>query len=111
MSRIAIPFLLVLVAVGLFLGFTRPLIDEVDAIQQQTSDLNKVLDNASELATVRDSLLKQYNEISEDDRARLNKAVPDQVDNVRLIIDVDTIAGRYGMQLRNAQVGTPDPTA
>ncbi len=104
MSRYLTPLLLIAIAVALFFGFTRPLLDEVAATKDETASYAAVLNNASELATVRDALLKQYNAISGEDRARLNKSVPDQVDNVRLIIDVDTVASRYGMKVRNAQV-------
>ncbi len=106
MSRFLIPFLLVAIAAGLFFGFTQPLLDEISTVKGQTESFEQILSSASELATVRDGLLKQYNAIDPNDRERLDKAIPDQVDNVRLIIDVDTIAGRYGMSLRNAEVGT-----
>ncbi|MES2953602.1 MAG: type 4a pilus biogenesis protein PilO [Patescibacteria group bacterium] len=105
MSRFLIPFLLIAIAAGLFFGFTQPLMDEIAFIKTDNASFEQVLSSASELATVRDGLLKQYNAIDPNDRARLDKAIPDQVDNVRLIIDVDTIAGRYGMSLRDAEVG------
>ena len=110
MSRLLTPLLLLMISIALFVWFTQPLMDDVATINSQITSLQSVLSSASELASVRDSLLKNYNQISDEDKTRLAKALPDQVDNVRLIIDVDTIASKYGMKLKNAQV-TADAAA
>ena len=42
-----------------------------------------------------------------DDLQDLSKLVPDNIDNVRLIIDIDEMAKHYGMRIRNFNA---DPT-
>ena len=57
---------------------------------------------------MRDRLLTKYNAFSPDDLLRLKKLLPDHVDNVRLILDIDHIASKYGMRIKNVVVGAKD---
>jgi hypothetical protein len=59
------------------------------------------IDNAQKLISVRDQVLKSYNDISADDRDRIDKMVPDTVDNIRLIIDLNSVALQHGFSLKN----------
>jgi Tfp pilus assembly protein PilO len=106
MSKFLVPFLLVVIAIALFVSFTQPLTQTITTTKAEADSLNQLLGSASELATVRDVLLKKYNTISNGDLAKLDSALPDQVDNVHLIIDVNSIASKYGMTLRNAVATT-----
>ncbi len=51
-------------------------------------------------------LLETYNSYPPTTLDRLNKLLPDNVDNVRLIIDINNIARRYGMTIRDIQFST-----
>ena len=50
---------------------------------------------------MRRGLLARFNDIALDDRERLEKLLPDHIDSVRLIIDVNNIASQHGMTLKN----------
>jgi hypothetical protein len=45
--------------------------------------------------------------LSPDDTRKLERLLPNSVDNIRLIIDIDNIAGRYGQHIRSVAVSTP----
>lgn len=109
--RSLLPILFVAIAVGIFFGFTDPAYTRVQDLRDEESQFNQALNRSKELQQVRDQLLSRYNTFSQDDLARLEKLLPDNVDNVRLVLDFDSIASRYGMRLRNIALETPDSRA
>jgi Tfp pilus assembly protein PilO len=98
--------MLLAVAVGGFFKFTEPVLGEIDELKAERAKLNEALDNARELRKVQDSLLAAYREIAPSDLERLNKFLPDNIDNVRLIIDVNNIARQSGMTIKNIKIKT-----
>src|SRR3989344_273325 len=109
MNRNATAIILIVLAIGIYFTFTSGKIDELKAIALVNSEYEQAIDNAGRLIKVRDDVLKAYNEISDINKDRLNKIVPDNVDNVRLIIDVkDDIAARHGLFLKNIKTASPE---
>ena len=106
MTRYLIPLFLVTVAFGLFFGFTRDRIDALTVAQDKIAELDRALSNDKDLRTIRSQKLEMYNSFSNSDLDRINKLLPDSIDNVRLIIDIDNIASKYGMAVKNAKIKT-----
>lgn len=100
------PLLLLAVAVGLFFGYIDPMYQEVKALRAEESRFNEALNQSRELQRVRDTLLSRFNTFSQSDLERLRKLLPDNVDNVRLILDIDSIASKYNMRTRNVTVSS-----
>ena len=110
MIRYIIQIILVLAVIGVFLGLIDPLYKEIATLRQEVTSFNSALEKSKELQTVRDELLSQYNAISGSDLERLEKMLPNNVDNVRLIMDINNIAARYNMSLRQTKVNVVDET-
>lgn len=110
MSRLLFPFIMLIAAIGLFAFFTRPLLTEIGELRVEQSRLQVGLDNAKKLKSVRDDLIKSSREFSATDVERLNKMVPDNVDNVRLIIDINNLARASSMSIRNIKIKTDEGT-
>lgn len=108
MSRFLVPLFFLVAAVGIFIVFTQPLIDGIKAQQADISIYQEALQNGQKLIDVRKRLLDRYNSFSSEDIGRLKKILPDAIDNVRLIIDLDTIASKYGMELKNVRIIAAD---
>lgn len=104
MMRLTIPTILILISVGLFFGYIDPTYQGIKKLRVKESTLNKALNQSKDLQKVRDSLLSRYNTFSQQDINRLTKLLPDHVDNVRLILDIDSIASKYNMRTRNVTV-------
>jgi Tfp pilus assembly protein PilO len=81
-----------------------PTYNHVKELRAEESTYNQALTRAKELQQVRDQLLARYNTFSPTNVTRLEKLVPDHVDNVRLILDLDTLASKYGMRVRDVQI-------
>ncbi len=103
-----LPAIAVLVAIGIFYWYTDPTYAEIKELRVEESTLNQALDRALELQETRDQLLSRYNTFRQEDIARLEKLLPDHVDNVRLVLDMDSLAARYGMRVRNVSIEKQD---
>lgn len=108
MIRLLIPFVLVIVALGLFFGYIDPTYQEIKTLRAEEKTYDEALDQSRELQKIRDVLLSRYNTFSQQDLDRLEKLLPDHVDNVRLILDIDSIASNYNMRTRNVTVSGAD---
>jgi hypothetical protein len=105
MNKLITPIILIAISAGLFLTFVKPQYEAALALQSEYKQYDAANGNSANLISERDALLKKYNVIPEGDRERLEKLLPDTVDNVRLIIDVNEVVRRYGASLRNIKVG------
>lgn len=107
MIRFIIAILGFVIAVSVFAFYTRPAYDRVRGLQQEIVGYNQALDKAAELQELRQTLLSRYNSFDPGDLDRLHKLLPDHVDNVRLILDLDSLAARHGFSLQNVVISNP----
>lgn len=94
-------------AVALFIFYTQPAYDVVKAEQTKIAEYDAALEKASELQRLKQTLLSRFNAIDPSSVERLGKLLPDHVDNVRLILDLDNMAARRGLAIENVVVGNP----
>lgn len=106
MSNVIAPFLFLVIAAGLFFSYIDPAYTAVQALKVQEGHLDAALTGAKQLQERRQTLLKQYGDFSDTDLSRLKKLLPDNIDNVRLLIDIDSIAATYGLTVRNYTFST-----
>ena len=102
--RLILSIFLVIVAAVIFFVPTRPILDEISVRQSVKAELNQALDNAKAIIAVREALQDKYNQFSSADLEKLEKLLPNNVDNVRLIIDINDIAVTQGMVLRDISI-------
>lgn len=105
--------LLVLAAsVGVFMLFVMPRYTNVKALRTEVSSFDGRLATAERLKVSREELINRYNSIPKADLDNVKTLLPDSVDNIRLIIQMDGLATKNGLSsLRNVQydeVKTPD---
>jgi hypothetical protein len=114
MFRFAVPVILIGASVAGFMMFTNPLYKEVVSLRTEVADYNKALDNSKALESERDKLTQKYNSISQGDLDKLKKLLPDSVDNIKLILEIEKLASPYGMVLKDVKyevVSKNDPNA
>lgn len=104
MMRLMIAVFGFVLAGGIFFLYTKPHYDDIKIAQTQIREYNAALDKAAELQQRKQELLSKYNAFNPTDIDRLQKLLPDHVDNVRLILDLDNLAVRYGLGLQNVDV-------
>ncbi|MCL9971787.1 MAG: type 4a pilus biogenesis protein PilO [Candidatus Pacebacteria bacterium] len=103
-----LPVLAVVIAGVLFYLYIDPTYEQVKLLRAEEATLNTALTRALELQQTRDQLLSRYNTFSPEDLSRLEKMLPDHVDNVRLALDMDSMASAYGMRVKNLSIQKPE---
>jgi len=108
MSRTIFSTVLILLAVAAFFTFVDPTYKEIKILSEENSQFDEALNRSKELQAVRDGLLSRYNTFSTESIDRIDKLLPDNVDNVRLILDLDSIASKHGMLIKNVSISDND---
>ena len=103
MFRFLVPIILIGTSIAGFMMFTSPFYGQVSAYQAQIKSYNEALNNSITLENQKDTLTKKENTIDPEDMARLQKLLPDNVDNIRLILEIGEIARPYGMTLEDVK--------
>jgi Tfp pilus assembly protein PilO len=99
------PIILILISVGLFYTFINPQYVQVKKLQAEASQFSDMLGDVSQMAGIRDALLVQYRNIPKENIENLEKALPNHSDTVRLALDLDAIASKYGISIKKIEVG------
>jgi Tfp pilus assembly protein PilO len=129
-----LPIAIIIGSIWLFFGYTSPTYSGVTGssnnegksiveLKSEEAEYLNALDKATQVAKVRDDLLAKLSTLKKDDSNKLIKLIPDHIDSVRLIIDINNVAAKYGMSLSNivlsapgadetkpSQVSSPNPT-
>ena len=108
MNKFFLPILFVVLAVGLFFMYIDPQWQTVQQLRASNAEYDKAIAQSKQLLQVRDGLLKKYNGFRGEDLTRLEKLLPNNIDNVRLIIDINSITSKYGAAIKNVKLSTAD---
>lgn len=111
MSNIT-PIILILASIGLFFGYINPTYTgvtgaintadkSIQELRVEENGYKEALNKTREIELVRNGLLARFNDLKESDKEKITKLLPDHIDSVRLIIDINNIAAEYGMSLSN----------
>lgn len=111
MGRSLFAIILIIASILGFVLFVSPQYQDIIAMRAESTQLNEVLNNSRTLQEKRDQLLKQYNNFSPANIDRLEKMVPNNADNVKLILELQTLASRYGLELRTAALSADEEAA
>ena len=99
---------LIILAVGIFFFFIDPEYKKVQALHGQIEKNKEILEIANRLDNKQEELTKKFNQISQQEKKDLEKLLPDTVDNVRLIIDINNIAEQAGLAIRDISITTKE---
>lgn len=106
-----ISIILIVAAALLFFFFTNTRFEGIKTLRAEEQIYDDALDRSKELISLRDALLSRYNAIPSEDLKKINSLIPDAVDSVRLIIEINAIAARHGLTLLDTVVGEVDAGA
>lgn len=96
--------LLIAASIGVFVAFVKPKYDALQTVRNSVSSANTNLQTADKLAESREALISTYNSISKADLDNLQTLLPDTVNNIRLIIQINSLATKNGLSLlRNVE--------
>lgn len=102
------PIILIIVSIAVFFMVIDPKYAEVKELRDQKERNDETLVLSKKLRERRDSLQQRFNNISDEEKDHLIKLIPETVDNVRLILDINNIAEEYGIIIKNIDVETQE---
>ncbi len=103
MTRFFLPIILIGASIATFLFFVSPLYGEISTLKQEIGSYDQALSNSKALENERDKLTQKFNSITTSDLERIKKLLPENVDNIRLILEIEKIASPFGMALRDVK--------
>ena len=107
-----IPVLLVIAAAGLFFGYVQPTYSgSIATLSAENKSLDIALQAARDFKEKEVALTRERGTIPADQLERLGSALPDSVDNVQLIVDLNSLAARSGVELSQFNVGSSEAAA
>jgi Tfp pilus assembly protein PilO len=104
MTKQIIAIVLFVLAGAVFFGYTKPTYDQVRTHQVKVSQLDQLLEQRKSFDAKKAQLISMLNAFPPDNLLRLKRMLPDHVDNVRLILDLDNMASRYGMSIQDVTI-------
>lgn len=81
--------------------------EAVQVLNGKKSQQNNLLLKTRELASKRDAVLTDYNNISVSDVDKLNKIIPDSFSSVLFINDISALAGENGLVVKEFKLNQP----
>jgi len=103
-SRI-LPVVALIAAIGIFFVYVRPTwVGPIADAKAAIAADNQALAAADAFTAQQNALLSAQNAINPEDLKRLAIFLPDSVDNVGLILDLNALAARAGLSLSNVNI-------
>lgn len=99
--KFALPILFIITAIAIFVGFTNPVYLDVQGLSAQAESYNEALANSKKLQAKRDELTQTYNNFSQTDVQALETMIPDSVDNIGLIQEIQRLGLQLGITVKN----------
>ena len=78
----------------------------IQSLQAEDAEYQTALNNSNEIRRKRESLVQKRGEIDPANLAKLDKLLPDNVDNIKLVIDIKNIAENHALTLKNIKLDT-----
>lgn len=105
---------LIIISGVLFFTVVNPIYGDVKNLRTEVATYNIALDNSKELQSTRDGLVDTYKHITQENRERLEHFLPNTVNNIKFILEVERIANLHSMSIKNikfdANKATPQDT-
>jgi len=111
MFRIIIPTIVILGAIASFFAYTSPQYKAIKSIKLEIASYDSALKDSTKLVTARKSLRDKYNSIPIESQEKLEKILPDNIDNIRFILELQKISKESsGISLKNIKFNAPSNT-
>jgi len=101
MSKVLGPIIFAIGAIGLFFTYISPAYDTLQAFMDRETRLDEALDKYNTLESTFSGLTDTYRRFSQTDMERLELMLPDALDPIRLIIDIDAVAADNNLVISN----------
>lgn len=98
--------IMITAAIASFFLYTNPQYKHVQTLKAQASKYEVALEKAKQAEQIKAELATKRESFSQEDIDQLQKMLPDTVDNIRLLLDINQIAASYGSGIAGIRVDT-----
>ncbi len=109
MTRLIMPIILIVISFSIFFVLAQPIYNDISSLKTEIASYDDALNNSKALENERDKLTAKYNSIIPANLTKLEKLLPENVDNIRLILEIGQIAAPYNMVLKDIKYDTTIP--
>ncbi|HEX7724437.1 MAG TPA: hypothetical protein VF438_01725 [Candidatus Paceibacterota bacterium] len=107
MNRNLLATIFIIAAIGIYFTITKSMVADAQQVKADNAELVKALQSADLIIKTRTDVTQKYQQISEENRNRLDKMIPSAVDNIRLVIDLNNIALQNHFALSDVKAVVP----
>lgn len=105
--RSIIPIIFICLSIaGIFL-YVKPMYTDTMGLRADQASYSKALDNSKNLQKTRDNLITSFKAITPLDKDRVNRFLPNTVNNIQLILEIQQIANKHGLSIQNISFKPP----
>lgn len=104
--KIFFPILFTLISIAVFIFGLNPFYKDVSKFKEDIASYNTALDDSTNLQKIQENLISSYNQISKLEKERLDNFLPDSVNNIQFILELERIAGLHNMPIKNVKFET-----
>ncbi len=76
----------------------------IKTLKENTVAYISAVQNAQDLESRRTELGNKYNAVTPEDRQRLEDLLPNNVDNIKLVLELETLAKKHGLLIENPKL-------
>ncbi len=105
------PIIFIVLSLGVLFFVGRPMYNDISSLREDISAYDTALTHSTELQKVRDTLIANYKSITPVEKERLIKFLPNTVDNIQLILNLQQIATTHNIGLKNIKFDAPEATS
>ncbi len=100
------PVIFIGIGIVVLFVFVNPSYKDISLLRAQVASYDQALNNSKALENERDKLTAKYNSIDPENLTKLQKFLPENIDNIRLILEIEQIAAPYSMVLKDVKYNT-----
>jgi len=99
--KLFLPISLIIVSIILLVTIINPYYKDVSSYNEAISAYNLALDNSSNLQKTQDALIEKYKNIKQEDKDRLDHFLPNTINNIKFILEIEKIASLHNLQIKD----------
>lgn len=99
---------LIVIAGAIFFMFGRPQLSQLESLNQQKEAYNQSIEGMKKVEEMKNTLLAKLESVPAEDLQKIDTILPEKPNVVALVSEIDSIASRRGIQIRN--INTQEPS-
>ncbi|MES2436574.1 MAG: type 4a pilus biogenesis protein PilO [Patescibacteria group bacterium] len=99
------PIICLLIAGAVLYLYVKPGYEKLNVLRDTTKQYEAAVARAKQVGLKRDDLARKYNAFDDNNVARLQKLLPDRIDSIKLIVDINSMVNKYGASVKSIKPG------